>query len=90
VAPAIAQHSHEQVGAAVDHLRLVGEFRHAVDHAEHLDDLDLVKAAGRQLRRREQTEADDLRMLVGLLDGDVASDLAEVIAAVGLPWALAR
>ena len=83
VAPALAEHRDEQVGAAVDHLRLVGEFRHRVDHAEHLEHLDLVEAAARRLlRRREQPEADELGVLVGLLDGHVLSHFAADMRAV--------
>ena len=46
VSPAIAEHFHEQIRAAVDHLRMVGKIRHGVDHAEHSAETnDLVQTA---------------------------------------------
>ncbi len=43
---ALAENLDEQVGAAVDHARMIGEVRNGVDHAEQLDDpLDLAEIA---------------------------------------------
>ena len=76
MAAPLAQHGDEQVGAAVDHLGLVGELRHGIDHAQHLEHLDPGELAGGRLGRCQQAETDQLGVLVGLLDGDIAADLA--------------
>ena len=86
---ALAEHGNEQVRAAVDHFGLVGEFRHRVDHPQHLQHLDPGQLADGGLGRGEQAEADQLRVLVGLLDSDVAADLAGGEGAIGAPWPLA-
>ena len=81
---AIAEHFDEEVGAAVDHLRRVLEFRHRVHHAEHLHHaLDAREAAELGLHHRQQVEADRARMLVGLLDRVLAADLAPRALAIG-------
>ena len=50
----------------------------------------LAEIAGRSLGGGQQTEADQLGVLVGLLDGDVAADLAGHHGAVVAARALAR
>jgi hypothetical protein len=63
VPAAIAEHLDEQVGAAVDHLGLVAELGHGVDHAQHLDDaLDAIEVAQLGLHHRDQVEAGLARM----------------------------
>src|SRR5262249_24893195 len=48
VAAGVAEHFGEQIGAAIDHFRLVSEFRHGVDHAEKLHhEVDAVERAER-------------------------------------------
>ena len=55
--PTPPEHLDHQVGAAVDHLRVMGEFRHGVDHAEQLDDaVHPVEVAERLLHHREQVD----------------------------------
>src|SRR5262245_63732322 len=67
MAPGIAKHFDEQVGAAVDHLGLVGELGHGVDHAEQLDHVvDAVERAERLARRRQQAETDQPRAPIAL------------------------
>ena len=75
---ALAEHGDEQVGAAVDHLGLVAELGHRVDHSQHLDDvLDPVEvAAQRLLHHRDQHQAGGARVLVALLDRHVGAELA--------------
>src|SRR5262249_21264825 len=59
VAPRLAEHLDEHVGAAVDDLGMVLEVRHGVDHAEHLEDcLDPVERAQRLAGGREQLQPD--------------------------------
>ena len=83
VTTAITEHIDEQIGAAVDHLRLVAEARHRIDHAEDFEHLDLLKAAAcGSVRRRQQIEADELCILVGLLDGHILADRAGDVLAV--------
>jgi len=74
MSPALAQYGDEQIRAAVDHLGLLGELRHRVDHAQHLDHLDPRQLASGRLGRRKQAEADQLGVLVGLIDGNIATD----------------
>src|SRR5512145_2432679 len=60
----VAKHLHEEIGAAVDHLRMVLELSRRVDHAELLP------------HDCEQIESYGARVLVRLLDRIVATDLA--------------
>ncbi len=74
---AIAEHLDEQVGAAVDHFGLMAELGHGVDHAQHLDDpLHAIEVAELGLHDRDQAQAGLAGVAVGLLDGEVAPDLA--------------
>ena len=59
------------------------EARHGVDHAQHLDDAaDAVEVAQLGLHGRDQLQAGEAGVLVGLLDRDVLADDAGVQAAV--------
>src|SRR5262245_47278384 len=90
MAPGIAEHFDEQVGAAVDHLGLVGELGHGVDHAEQLDHVvDAVERAERLARRRQQAETDQPRAPIALLHADVLADLAGEHGALLVARALA-
>src|SRR3954464_1921262 len=77
VAAALAEDFDEKVGAAVDHLRRILEFRHRVHHAEHFHHaLHAVEAAELALHHREEIETDGARVLVALLDRVFATDFA--------------
>src|SRR3990170_1662565 len=77
MAPGVAEHFYEQVGTAVDHLRLVAEIGFGVHHAEHLDHApDAVEAAEFRLHDGEQCETGRAGEAVTLLDVELASDLA--------------
>src|SRR5687768_8168601 len=87
---ALTQHGDEQVRAAVHDLGLVAETWHGVDHAEHLEHLDLAEIAGRQLGDREQAQANLTRVLVALLDRHAVADAAWNGGAVRPARTLAR
>src|SRR2546425_11618555 len=73
----VAEHLDEQVRAAVDHLRLVGELGRAVHHAEQLHHaLHAVEAAELGLHHREQREPDRARVLVALFHRELRAELA--------------
>src|SRR5439155_1348360 len=83
VLAALAEHLHEEVRAAVDDLGLVFELGHRVDHAEDLDDaLHLVEAAELRAHHGDEIETDAARVLVALLHGVFAADLAPGTPAV--------
>ena len=63
---------------------MLAEFRHRVDHAEHLDDpRHTVEPAGGFAQRGQKLQPDDARMLVGILDTDRPTDLAGIHPALG-------
>src|SRR5207244_887703 len=77
MAAGVAEHLDQQVGAAVDDLRLIGELRDGVDHAEQLHHvIDAVERAERVARRRQEPEADEPGPPVPLVHRDVLADLA--------------
>src|SRR5262245_65593321 len=91
MAPGIAEHLHEQVGAAVDYLGLVGELGHGVDHAEQLHHVvDAVERAERLARRRQQAETDQPRAPIALLHRDALADLAAEHPALPVARAMPR
>ena len=69
MAPDVAEHLDQKVGATVDNLGMVAEVRLSVDHAEELDHrLDARKLAERGLSDREQLQAREPRRFIALLD----------------------
>ena len=67
----------EEIGAAVDHLRLISEIGGGVDHAEDFDDAgDSVECAELCSEDGEQGEPGFASVLVGLLDADLSTDSA--------------
>ena len=77
VAAGVAEHLHEQVGAAVDHGGGLVETGRDVDHAEHLDDaLDAVEVAELGVERREDRERGHPRRPAAVVEREVATDLA--------------
>src|SRR5690606_190184 len=67
MAAGIAEDFSEKVRAAVDHLRMVGEGWHGVDHAEDLgDEVDAPEVAAERFPGDgEEVHAGEARMLVG-------------------------
>ena len=53
VTASLAEHRHEQIGTPVDDFGMLRELRHAVDHAQHLQHLDLAEIAGSRLWRQQ-------------------------------------
>ncbi|TIN19643.1 MAG: hypothetical protein E5Y51_05710 [Mesorhizobium sp.] len=81
----------EEIGAAVDHLRVIAEGRRRIDEAEQLDDAhDAPEVARRRVHDGKQVEAGEPGMLIGLFDGDVLADLAGAKRAIGAQRPLAR
>src|SRR6202044_1469287 len=81
--PRFAEHLDHEVGAAVDDLRMVPEFRLRVNHAEKLDHcLDARKLADRRFGDREQLQAGEARRFVTLLDGSVLAEAPDHETAV--------
>src|SRR3954447_13260347 len=89
VAPPVPEHLDEQVRAAVDHLGLLAESGHGVDHAQQLDDpADPIEVAQLGFHGRDQLEAGHAGVAVGLLDRDILPDDAGVHGAtrqIGAP-----
>ena len=82
----LAEDGGEEIGAAVDHVRVVGEIVGRVDEAEQLDHLrDPAEIAGGFGEHGEHVEPGEPRMFVGLIRRHVHADLARVQRAVGLP-----
>ena len=80
----------KQFAATVDHLRMIREFRGAVDHAEHFDDaLDAVKAAEVFAQGRQDGEADLARGRFPASQVHVCAHPAEDQGFVGLKGAVA-
>ena len=71
-----AEHGNEEVGAAIDHLALIAEIGHRIDHGEELDEVDLVERARRRFRRGEEIEPHEARMLIGLIERYIAADFS--------------
>src|SRR6266508_1342445 len=87
---AIAEHRDEEIGTAVDHFRLLAEFRRGVDHAQELDDaLDAIEVAQFGLHDGDQAQAGLAGVLVALLLREVATDLADRQRMAGQTGALA-
>ncbi len=77
MATGLAEDADEQIGAAVDDLRLVGEAADRIDEAAELDDAgDPVEiTAGRGPDPGEQIQAAEPRRLDRVFDQNIAADL---------------
>ena len=81
--PGITQHLDQQIGAAVDDLRVIGEVRFRIDHAEQLDDgLDAAEFAESRFRDGQQIEPGQAGILIGLFDGRIAAEATRTVGAV--------
>src|SRR5262249_52829115 len=70
-----AENLDEQVGAAIDHQRVVAEVRNRAHHAENLDDaLDSTEVSQRVLEFGQNVQPGYARMLVGPFDRQVCSN----------------
>src|SRR6266536_3911652 len=90
MAPTLAEDVDQQVGCAVDDLRLLAEVGCAVDHAEQLDDsLHLVEITDLRLERRQHIQAHQLSCLITGFDVEDLSNLSAVseLAVAGWPVA---
>src|SRR5689334_2568222 len=79
--PASPNTADHQVGSAIDHLRMISEFRHGVDEADELDDApDTVKiAVAGGLELGQDVDGTESRRLLRLLQGNRVADLAQML-----------
>src|SRR5262249_47255027 len=78
VATALAEHLDEEIGTAVDHLRMVLELGGRIDHAEHLDDLlDPIEIAAKRIAHGcDQHQSHRTRVPIAFLDRHAGAELA--------------
>ncbi len=85
MATAVAEDLDEQVRAPVDDLWVVRKLRHGVHHAEHSAEANhLIETTGGFPQRRKQLKASVPRVLIGLVEGHVARNLALRPRAIGI------
>lgn len=75
----IAEYIDEQIRAAVDHVRMLGEIRRRVDHVQQLDDLlHAPQIAEFVMQHGEQSQPDHLRVPVRFVRADRSQRCAQV------------
>src|SRR6266516_30227 len=91
MAACFAEHFNKQIGTAVDDFGRVVEIRRGVDHAEQFDDeIDPVERAERIAHGGKETQSDEPRAAVALLDTDVYAKFAGELDAFTVARALPR
>ena len=85
----IAKDLHQEVGAAIDHLGLIGKVRRAVDHSQHFHNaLHFAQVAGSGLERAEEIVGGLLGGCVALFDAVALPQLAVIYVRVGVAGAV--
>jgi hypothetical protein len=79
MAALLAEDVDEQLGSGIDHMRLRGKGRVAVDHPQQLDHpLDAVERPERGPHVRQRIQDGESCSVSGFLDADLAVDLPEI------------
>ena len=91
VAALLAKHGDKQIGTSIDDLRMPGKVGHGIDHAQQFHDPPHPAQVPQcVLHHRQQVQSRQARMLIGLVGGDIVTDLAGAQHALDIAWSLSR